>query len=177
MIYNEELLKRAQIYTEKLAQGINPLDDSTVENDSIINNVKISRCLFFINDYLKDQLKFLIKPTQNKNSFEYNEERMKQVPLSQSPISLTVLLTKINKQFPEQRKLNYNVVSQMLKDKGILIDNLQGNPRLISSNDAINFGIKTIKFQTQSGEKLKTVYNEIGQRFVLENLKDINKYF
>lgn len=48
-----EMLKKAQNYIEKLANGENPLDDSFISDDSLINDVRISRCLFYVNDVLK----------------------------------------------------------------------------------------------------------------------------
>ena len=40
-----ELLAWAQNYVEKMANGINPLDGSVIEDDSVLNNVRVSRCL------------------------------------------------------------------------------------------------------------------------------------
>ncbi len=48
-----ELTCRAKIYIEKLANGINPLTDDNVPEGDIVNNVKISRCLFFVADVLE----------------------------------------------------------------------------------------------------------------------------
>lgn len=48
-----ELTCRAKIYIEKLANGINPLTDDNVPEGDIVNNVKISRCLFFVSDVLE----------------------------------------------------------------------------------------------------------------------------
>ena len=36
----------------KLANGINPLNGSTLPDDDIVNNVHISRCLFYVSDLL-----------------------------------------------------------------------------------------------------------------------------
>ena len=48
-----EMIQRAKIYTDKLANGINPLDNTIIPENDIINNVKISRCLFYISDVLR----------------------------------------------------------------------------------------------------------------------------
>lgn len=39
-----EILQRAKMYIDKMAKGINPLDDTAVKDDDIIKNVRISRC-------------------------------------------------------------------------------------------------------------------------------------
>ena len=41
-----EKLNTAKVWIEKLANGINPLNDEPVKEDDLINNVHISRCLF-----------------------------------------------------------------------------------------------------------------------------------
>ena len=49
---NLELLKHAKDYIEKMANGINPLTKENVPDTDLINNVKISRCLFYVNNIL-----------------------------------------------------------------------------------------------------------------------------
>jgi len=53
---NLELLKHAKEYIEKMANGINPLTGESVKDDDLINNVRISRCLFYVNDVLGNVL-------------------------------------------------------------------------------------------------------------------------
>ena len=48
-----EKIKRAKMYMDKLANGINPLDDSCVPETELINNVRLSRCFFFVSDILR----------------------------------------------------------------------------------------------------------------------------
>lgn len=51
-----ELLKHAKEYISKMANGINPLNGEKVKDDDLINNIRISRCLFYVNDVLNDIL-------------------------------------------------------------------------------------------------------------------------
>ena len=41
-----EILQHAKDYLDKLAKGIDPLTDREVPENDIINNVRISRCLY-----------------------------------------------------------------------------------------------------------------------------------
>lgn len=47
-----EKLRRAKKFIEKLADGYDPLTDQIVPEGDVINNVQISRCLFFVADVL-----------------------------------------------------------------------------------------------------------------------------
>lgn len=42
-----EIMQHAKGYLDKLAKGIDPLTDQEVPEDDVINNVRISRCLFY----------------------------------------------------------------------------------------------------------------------------------
>ena len=48
-----ETIARARMYLEKLANGINPLTDSEVTENDVINNVRISRCMYYVSGILK----------------------------------------------------------------------------------------------------------------------------
>ena len=48
-----EKIAYAQTFIEKLANGINPLDDTPIPEGDIANNVRLSRCFFFVSDVLK----------------------------------------------------------------------------------------------------------------------------
>lgn len=52
-----ELLKHANNYIEKMANGINPLTDKKCNDNDMINNVRISRCLFYVSKVLDDVIK------------------------------------------------------------------------------------------------------------------------
>ena len=39
-----EKIERAKMYMDKLANGINPIDDTMAPDDDLINNVRLSRC-------------------------------------------------------------------------------------------------------------------------------------
>lgn len=52
----QEKLHHAKHYIDSLANGLNPLDGTPIPEQDIVNNVKISRCLFFVSDVLRKQL-------------------------------------------------------------------------------------------------------------------------
>ena len=48
-----EIMQHAKEYLDKLARGIDPLTGREVPEGEIINNVRISRCLFYVSDVLR----------------------------------------------------------------------------------------------------------------------------
>ena len=49
---DHEIMQHAKNYLDKLVKGIDPLTDKEVPEGEIINNVRISRCLFHVSHIL-----------------------------------------------------------------------------------------------------------------------------
>ena len=47
-----EIMQCAKMYMDKLAQGIDPISDQEVPEDSVLNNVRLARCFFYVSDVL-----------------------------------------------------------------------------------------------------------------------------
>ena len=47
-----EIMKRAKMYMDKLAQGIDPITDREMEDDAVLNNVRLTRCFFYVSGIL-----------------------------------------------------------------------------------------------------------------------------
>ena len=68
-----ETMQRAKMYIDKLAKGINPLDDSVIPEDDIINNVRLSRCLFYVSDVLRQVIdNGGVTPPKRKKKEKFN---------------------------------------------------------------------------------------------------------
>lgn len=48
----KEKILLAQKWVHQLANGINPLNGNALKEDDIVNNVHISRCLFYVADFM-----------------------------------------------------------------------------------------------------------------------------
>ena len=48
-----EKIQNAKLYIDKLARGINPVNDLPVDEQDIINDVHISRCFFYVAEVLE----------------------------------------------------------------------------------------------------------------------------
>lgn len=56
-----EIMQRAKMYMEKQAQGIDPISDQEIPEDSVLNNVRLARCFFY---YSTDAQRFLLDHMQ-----------------------------------------------------------------------------------------------------------------
>ena len=48
-----EKIEYTKSFIDKLANGINPLDDNPIPENDIANNVRLSRCFFYVSDILR----------------------------------------------------------------------------------------------------------------------------
>ena len=69
-----DTMKHAKEYIDKLANGIDPFTGKPIPDDDIVNNVKLSRCFFYISGILekviKDSTSYEMIP-RNPFSFRY----------------------------------------------------------------------------------------------------------
>ena len=51
-----EKIEYAKSFIDKLANGINPLDNMPIPDDDIVNNVRLSRCFFYVSSILQKEI-------------------------------------------------------------------------------------------------------------------------
>ena len=94
-----EIIAHAQTYLEKLAKGINPLTGEEVAETDVVNNVRISRCLFYTADLLKkivdNKGKFKAEMPEQK-PFSLTEEQIGRFEYSENGISVTEIVKRFN---------------------------------------------------------------------------------
>ena len=48
-----DIMKRAKMYLDNLSQGIDPISGQEVPEDSVLNNVRLARCFFYVSGILE----------------------------------------------------------------------------------------------------------------------------
>lgn len=48
-----ETMIHAESYIRKMADGINPITNEPAADDDMVNNVRITRCLYYVSDILR----------------------------------------------------------------------------------------------------------------------------
>lgn len=112
---DHEILCRAKTYIDKLANGIDPLTDEPVRENDIVNNVRISRCLFYVSGVLDKVISGDVPAKKQRTSklpFRIPEEKLAEFEYSDTPISITQLLKNVNAMIDENamKKLSYKTV-------------------------------------------------------------------
>ena len=74
-----EKIEYTKSFIDKLANGINPLDGTPVPEGDLLNNVRISRCMFYVSNILRQVIENGgIKPQKKykKVPFEITPEQL-----------------------------------------------------------------------------------------------------
>ncbi len=172
-----EIMQRAKMYIEKMANGINPLTDENIAEDDILNNVKISRCLFYVSGVLNDVINNGGKVVStgsksNKRPFAITEKELSGFKYSQTPIALSEIAKRINDlvDTTSMKKVSYKNLADIMISDGYLQEVTVGDrthkkPTL----EGLDLGM-CIDYRTRSDSQTYEVilYNLDAQHAVIE---------
>ncbi len=172
-----ETIARAQMYLEKLANGINPLTNTEAKDDDVINNVRISRCLFYSAGILKQIVdnkgKFKVE-MPNRTEFSITPEQLAKFEFSEYAVSITELTKRINALIDTMyvKELKSKVITEWLVNGGMLNNIIVNNKaRKRPTNEGIGIGITVEEKTNQYGNVYEGVfYNKNAQHFIIDNL-------
>ncbi|MBQ8540523.1 MAG: hypothetical protein IJ435_03505 [Clostridia bacterium] len=173
-----ELLERAKVYMEKLANGIDPISDTEVRDDDCINNVRLSRCFFYVADVLGKVIENGGTVTARKKPgtipFAITDEQLVNYEFSDNPIALSEIAKRINALVngENMKKLTYNHLADWLMSIDMLEYATKGDGSMTKhpTEAGKRMGIGVEKRQGMRGEYLTVVYNKQAQHFIVDNM-------
>lgn len=173
-----EKVKAARKIINQLANGVNPLDNSPLPESDIVNNVHLSRCLFFVSDVLRkviEEEKGLSKKASKKLPFAISYTQLLAYKYSSHPIALSKVIQRINDliDVSQMEKLSFNKVANWLVGSGFL--QLQvgedGKKTRRPTKAGTDIGIAVERKAKDNREYMVVVYNRSAQQFILDNLE------
>jgi len=178
-----EKIERAKTYMDKLANGMNPIDDTMAPDEDIINNVRLSRCFFFVSDVLRQIIENggitssaagkktkkipLSIPFDKRSQFDYSE---KPIPASEIAKRVNALVDTEN-----MKRLTYSGILSWLTEIGMmeLVLTPDGkrtkHPTPIGKENGISIEDRI----GNKGPYQVVVYNSQAQHFIVDNLDAI----
>lgn len=176
-----ETMQRAKMYVEKMANGIDPLSDRPVQETDLINNVRISRCLFYVADILQKVIDKQERKGRNrkKEPFRLNEGEIARFMFSAEPIPISEITKRINVLIDRQsmRCLKNGSISGWLVQAGYLVEQLTDEGKRKRATDMGRaIGILTEERIGYKGPYEVILYTEPAQRFLIDNLDAIIEY-
>lgn len=178
-----ETIKRARTYMEKLANGINPIDGTMVPEDDVINNVRLSRCFFFVADVLRQVIERKErhpaaaerKPKRLPLSVPF--EKRAQFAYSDAPIPASEVAKRVNALVEEDnmKRLTYSGIVTWLTEIGMLEwADAPGGKRVKRPTPlGMENGISVEERLAAKGAYQVVLYDCAAQHFIVDNLDAI----
>lgn len=172
-----ETLQRAKMYMEKLANGVNPIDDSVIPDEDVVNNVRLSRCFFYVADVLGQVIDNGGTAPQKKikkEPFSLPVEKPKEFAFSDVPITISEFVKRVNDLTTSENmtKLTTTVVMDWL----VSIDVLRAEPTATGhlakrpTAYGTTLGIGVDSRVGMNGPYSVVVYDRAAQQFLLDNM-------
>ena len=175
-----EIMQRAKTYIEKMANGLNPITGQPIPDYETLNDVRISRCLFYVSDVLRqviDNGGEVVKKTAKKQAFTISQEQLQRFELSNKPISVSEVARRINTLVDHENMVNlkYKSITEFLMNSGFLtmVEYNDGSQRKEPTEAGRRLGITVEERIGQQGLYRVVVYNEDAQHFILDNLDGV----
>ena len=176
-----ETMQRAKMYLDKLAQGIDPITDRAVLEDSVMNNVRISRCLHYVSGVLEQVIANggVVGKKERNLEFSIARPQMAHIQLTQFPVGINEFAENIRAAAgnPDMKRPNTGKITAWLVAQGFMemTTDAEGKSRRLPTEAGLRAGLSTRMRQGQSGEYLAVYYDANVQRMILDHLEEILK--
>lgn len=175
-------LQKAKLYLEMLSCSMDPTTQEFIESE-VLQKKEVKDMLLYVSAVLKDlidnngEVVNVVKPI----SFQIERLNKNEIILSDEPIQLSALMTRINRQVDTKtmRKLGSYKISRWLIERGYLthkkVTVVKEVSKLTVTDDAENFGIVVDnKVDEKTGEiKPYILLNRKAQEYIVDNLENI----
>lgn len=173
-----ETLQRAKMYIDKLSDGVNPIDDTVVSKDDVINNERISKCLRYVSGVLEktiEEERRAVRTAEKNKAFLPEEEYTNSwFEFSLRPITIEKIIKQINE---NAHVIDISNVSKVkLKNwlirSGFLYRSVdcEGNSKTLPTEKGVRLGISVKKIKWTNGSYDAVLYNAKAQKFIIDNI-------
>lgn len=173
----KEKIAIAQDWVRKLANGINPINGNSLNDDDVVNNVHISRCLFYVADLLGKYSERTKKTTSPRiMPFVASAMQIDKYNYAEA-ISISPFAKELEKLIPENmQSINYKTIVKWLMQEGLLIEgeiDSKGRIPKVPTEEGGKIGIYCEQRDNNGGQYIITLYNRTAQKFILEHIGEI----
>ena len=174
-----EIMQRAKMYMDKLAQGIDPITDRPLPGDTALNQVRLARCFSYVSGVLDQVIANggNVGAGPKLQPFAISPEQLAMVRLSQEPVTVSWLVESLAGAVndPGMKKLGTTVITNWLLNQGFLekITTPEGKNIRVPTAKGLAMGMTSETRQGKDGEYQMVRYDLNAQRFVLDHLMEM----
>ena len=177
-----EKLRHAKNYMDKLAEGIDPISGATLPGDTLLNNISLSRCFYFVSDILGQVIENggLVARKAPNNAllppFALPDDMRDKIEITSSPAMIKSFTDRINGLVDDSamQKLKVTALTTWLVNNGFLCEEIVNEKKRKRPTEAgEELGIYSETRDGQYGSYLAVLYKESAQRYLVSNLDQI----
>ena len=174
-----EKIAYAKGFLDNLAEGINPLDGTALPEGDIVNNVRISRCLFYVSDVLRQVIENggTERKRSSREPFRVSAEQLANFNYSEMPITVSEIAKRVSALVPDgaTKKMSASAINKWLIKIGALTEsqNEFGRSTKLPTEDGLKLGIILDSRQGPGGSYYVSVYSRRAQEFIIDNFEAI----
>ena len=175
-----EKIEYTKAFIDKLANGINPLDDTPIPEGDIANNVRLSRCFFYVSDILRQVIENggvtppPRAPRAEKQAFALTEEARAALRVTDTPLTVSEIASYLNDTVDENtmKRITAASINSWLVDRGFLevVERPDGKTRKLPTSDGRELGIMTEERMGQYGPYTNVLFSPAAQTFVFDHV-------
>ena len=180
-----EKIAYAKGFIDKLANGINPLDDTLVPDGELLNNVRLSRCFFFVSDILRQVIEnggigTVRRPKTEKAELTLSAEDKSKLRVSEFPVTVSQITNSVNAVIDQEKmqKLPVTAINLWLVDRGYMtvIPDKNGKSKKLPTEQGLGIGILTEERSGSFGSYIAVSFSSEAQRFIYTNIDAIIEF-
>ena len=177
-----EKLEYVKDWIDRLADGVDPTSGEILTEDTVLNNVDLSRCFFYISDVLRQVIENngeIIKQSRRKTKllpFMLPNDLRNQIKITEAPTMITQFTGRINGLIDDgsMRKLKVTALTTWLVNEGLLCEVvINDKKRKTPTKAGEKIGISSEEREGRYGDYLAVLYSESAQQHIVNNLEHI----
>ena len=179
-----EKIEYTKGFVDKLAEGINPIDGTPIAEGDLLNNVRISRCMYYVSDILRRVIENGgtdgKKPARRGRApFALDDSARRELTPADEPLRISQVTSLINERVdPETMKnLRSGVITRWLLGIGALeqVQLPSGKETKLPTPQGRSLGLITQEFQGENSVYSVVLYKPEAQQFIFDNIDAIEQ--
>ena len=175
-----EKIEYAKSFIDKLANGINPLDETPIPEGDVANHVRLSRCFFYVSSLLQKEIEREKRKKRKVTPlpFSITQEQLQAFEYTSIPISASAIARKINFivkeaiEKKEMKRFSYRNINYWLYSIGMIEwrDWENGMRKRFPSAEGEAMGLELQIWESYNKRTPVIYFTEAAQRFITDNI-------
>lgn len=177
MINDIDKIGKARDIILKLANGVDPTSGTEIKDNIILSDPRIIRSFFFIGEVLNNLVKGEYTKGTKGLSFIITPEQKSNVVFTEGDIGVNEIAKCINVEINPlvSKRTAGSLINKGLKRMRILteIEQPDGRKRTTVNDNSSIYGFVEVQKNFNGEEYMQVLVNDIGKKFILDNIEKI----